>query len=431
MDQVDSLLADLKKILVNLKKNPNRRYMRATLLNKLNQSRIYYNEILDLIDLFGKTNQNFFLKSARLLYGEIKTLIDSKLDRNHLISFKTLAKVSLSFLHLHKRNMANPKVDVKLGTTLIQMYDGAPQHLDAFIDSVNLFNDTVQSDFAAATAAQKQTAQVTVVKLVKSRLTGVARQVIAGADDLQGIIDAVKQHCESKITSDNVLAKLKATRQKDSIETFCNEVETLTTQLKSCYVREEIPANRANTMATKKGVEALISGSKNTDTKLILKAGTFNKINDAIQKVMENNETTSNNNSPATNAQILTGRVSHPRGRGTNHRGRGNYSNFYQHDRHVRYQNSPHNRGNFTNQRGHWSHRGNFSNQRGNWTQRGRYPPNMFLAHQGGVQYQLPAHQAIQMPLHPHIQMPQQQHIPQSTNGNIHPLGVQLGQHIQ
>lgn len=288
---------------------------------------------------------------------------------------------------------------------------------------MSLFNDTVENEFNAATAAQKQAAQVTVVRFVKSRLTGIARQIIADADDLEAIINALKQHCESKITSDGTVAKLKALKQKDSIETFCNEVENLTSQLKSCYVREQIPVDRANTMATKKGVEALVIGIKNTDTKLILKAGSFNKISDAIQKVMENVEhTCTSNNLPATNAQILAGRVNHSRGRGgTNHRGRGNYSHFNQHDRNNRFQNPQSNRGHFTNQRGNWSHRGNFSNQRGNWTQRGRYPPNMYLAQQNSVQYQLPVQQAIQLPLQPHIQMPQQQYIPQQTNGNIHP----------
>lgn len=143
------------------------------------------------------------------------------------------------------------------------------------------------------------------MNFVKSRLTGVARQVIAGINDLPGILTAVRQHCEYKITSDNLLAKLKAVKQKDSTEAFCNEVEKLTTQLRSCYLREEIPAARANTMAVKKGVEALITGIKNTDTKLILKAGTFNKIDDAIQKTLENTEINdSNSNSLATNAQI-------------------------------------------------------------------------------------------------------------------------------
>lgn len=54
------------------------------------------------------------------------------------------------------------------------------------------------------------------------------------------------------------------------------------------YVEEKIPADKANQMATKSGVEALIGGISNYDTKLILKIGTFTKINEAIQKLQEN-----------------------------------------------------------------------------------------------------------------------------------------------
>lgn len=41
-------------------------------------------------------------------------------------------------------------------------------------------------------------------------------------------------------------------------------------------------------MATKRGVEALATGIKNPESKLIMKAGTFGKISDAVQKLQEN-----------------------------------------------------------------------------------------------------------------------------------------------
>lgn len=167
------------------------------------------------------------------------------------------------------------KVNIKLGTTLIQMYDGAPENLDAFLDAVTRLNDTVTADFAAATAAAKEAANITVVRFIKTRLTGAARQVIADINDLQGILDAIKEHCSSKITSDNIIAKLKALKQKDSVATFCNDVEKLTSQLKSCFIKEDIPLQRASQMATKKGVETLINGVRNNDIKIILKAGNF------------------------------------------------------------------------------------------------------------------------------------------------------------
>ena len=125
------------------------------------------------------------------------------------------------------------KVDIRLGTTLVQTYDGAPENLEAFIDAVNLFNDTVTNDFANAIAPQKEAAQLTVLRFVKTRLAGVARQVITDAINLEGLLDTLKQHCESKITSDNLTVKLKTLKQKDSTENFCDEIESHVTA-KSC-----------------------------------------------------------------------------------------------------------------------------------------------------------------------------------------------------
>lgn len=109
---------------------------------------------------------------------------------------------------LYKNNKNYTKI-TKIGTALIQIYDGTPNNLHAFVDAVNLFNDTVDSDFQAATPDRYLAAQLTVFKLVKSRLTGTARDIIAGAEDVHNIINALKRHCESQLTSDNVVAKLK------------------------------------------------------------------------------------------------------------------------------------------------------------------------------------------------------------------------------
>lgn len=48
--------------------------------------------------------------------------------------------------------------------------------------------------------------------------------------------------------------QVKALKQKDSAETFCKEVEKMTNQLKILYIKEQIPAAKANEMAIKKGV---------------------------------------------------------------------------------------------------------------------------------------------------------------------------------
>lgn len=123
-----------------------------------------------------------------------------------------------------------------------------------------------------------------------------------------------------------MIAKLKAAKQKGSVENFCDEVDALTNKLKAVYIEQGIPIQLATSMATKTGVETLINGTNSQDNKIILKAGTFNDIKDATQKMLEN----SNNNSPHT--QVLS----------FNTRGANTHINQGQHSRN--------NRGNYRNQ---------------------------------------------------------------------------------
>lgn len=144
-----------------------------------------------------------------------------------------------------------PKVDVKLGTSLVPVYDGTPENLNAFFDAVALFSDTVNDDFQDTTAAQKTAATEMIMKFVKTRLTGSARQAITRAETLTQILEKLKTQCAPKINSEHIKTKLEALKQKGFLEDFCDNVEKLTLRLASAYVEETIPINKAKQMATK------------------------------------------------------------------------------------------------------------------------------------------------------------------------------------
>lgn len=195
--------------------------------------------------------------------------------------------------------MSNPKVDIKLGTSLVEVFDGTPEKLESFIDSVSLFKDAVDADFAACQPAQIVAARKMVAKFIKTRLTGTARQAIPDTEDVEEIMKSLQEKCKFKVTSDNMLAKLKGIRQKADVDNFCEEVEKLTSRLQTLYVQEGIPGAKAETMATKCGVDTLIRGVKNAETKTILKAGNFTSMNAAIQKLQENDVASNGNNQEA------------------------------------------------------------------------------------------------------------------------------------
>lgn len=337
IESIELDVQTLIKIQNNLKKSINKKYKKETLQSKRQYILALFNDIeTNLIEneqYIPEAKLNFYIRASREAVFEIKQIIDKKLNEHSRSKNSDIKDI---------RNSENmPTVDMKLGTSLVNTYDGSPGQLSAFVDAVELFSDTVDTTFNAASAAEKATAQATVVRFVKTRLTGKARQAIGELNDLQQIIDAIKLRCGAKISADGVLAKLKAARQTSSTEIFCETVEKLTNDLRSAYINENIPADTAEKMATKRGVEALANGIKNPDTKLILKAGTFEKISDAVQKLQEND-----NQEPSTSRpQIFhvrgqhngyrgrgrgfSGRGNRPRGRNSFHNGRYNGNNNY------------------------------------------------------------------------------------------------------
>ena len=86
----------------------------------------------------------FFLNCSRNIFGEIYTLIATKLElaHQHKISLPVIV-YALKFTRKLKEKINTAKmvnVDIKLGTTLIPMYDGSPETLHSFIDATELFN---------------------------------------------------------------------------------------------------------------------------------------------------------------------------------------------------------------------------------------------------------------------------------------------------
>lgn len=346
--KIQKIIKELSKILNNLKKAPFRNYKRATLLQKLSNATTLYKD-LELILVSSEKYipdnlLNFYIKGSRLEYNEIKELIKLKLETKNYISIVTSVLVIVYCIKLKKacrKIVSMPTVDIKLGTSLVNTYDGSPAQLNAFVDAVALYSDTVDAEFQAATADQKAAAKATVVRFVKTRLIGSARQAIGELNDLQQIIAAIKLRCGAKISADGVLAKLKAARQTSSTENFCETVEKLADDLRSAYINENIPADTAEKMATKRGVEALATGIKNPESKLIMKAGTFGKISDAVQKLQENESREPSTSRPQIfhvrghhigyrgRGRGFSGRGNRPRGRNSFHNGRYNGNSIF------------------------------------------------------------------------------------------------------
>lgn len=218
------------------------------------------------------------------------------------------------------------------------------------------------------------------LKFLRTRLTGKARLGLNNNyADITALVNDVKAKCEQKTSPEELLAKLNAIKERDH-EKVCDLVDSLTAKLSALYMADNIPADVAHKMATKAGVDTLQKKITNHDLKIILKAGSFTTVQQAIQKVRENAIL----DAPQ---QVLSYRA--------NTRGRRNgppQQQRYGPPQHQRYQNHSGNRGprfqNFGNRGGRGS-RYQYTRQNfGNNNHRQNFPPrnNIYYAEMGNHQ---------------------------------------------
>lgn len=65
---------------------------------------------------------------------------------------------------------------------------------------------------------------------------------------------------------------------------YIKEIEDLTSSLKRAYISEGVPFRLAGEYSTQNAVKSLSTNASNEKIKLIMEAGTFNNMNEAVSK---------------------------------------------------------------------------------------------------------------------------------------------------
>lgn len=412
---INAYIAKLNATIVNFGKSPNRNYTRKFLINKKEESTQLYKKANNLLKLneekFTPSELDYYLLTIKQKYSDLQLTINQKILDAPKVTFRSCALAVKFCIKLRKAIMATSIAEIiKITSQLIPQYDGSVDKLPSVLAALAALNTLV-------TDANR----VAAIQVVLSRLDGKARVAVgdnpATIDDIK---NRLKEKCETKLHPETVVAKLNATKQTGSIGQFAHQIETLTLDLEKCYLSENIPVDAAANLATRAGVKALTAGIRNTESKMILKAGQFNSLASAIAKAIENEPVTENGQ--GTSQVLYAKRGSfQSRGRGNNHysRGRGNFNG------------RPNYRRNFQNNYNHGQQ--NTSYNRGNGRGRGRgmnhtsyYAHTQSPPQQINASYQQIPPQQIN-PAQQYVQEPQI--LP--NHGNIHPLGVTLRQHIQ
>ncbi|XP_055527293.1 uncharacterized protein LOC129719904 [Wyeomyia smithii] len=255
--------------------------------------------------------------------------------------------------------VAAPQFDAKLAASILTPYDGDSEKLSAFVDGIKFLKTVIAEEHHR-----------TLKLFLMTRISGKARDALPN-DNVDRIIDQIieliKSSCESKVTSEQLIAKINAIKHGSSKEQYCREVENLCDKLTNTYVREYIPHETAKKLATKAGVDKLIKLAPTNNEKIVLQAGTFKTIEQATQKF---NELPDDSEIAEKPNRIFN--VSHQRDYYQNRRGnwrggkndnRNNFSSrgfHYNNQRFMRFNKQQSFNGNYRgargNTRGHWHH---------------------------------------------------------------------------
>ena len=122
------------------------------------------------------------------------------------------------------------------------------------------------------------------VSLIKTKLKGNTRNLIGEESTIKDIINKLKLTVKGE-SVEVLSAKIMNTRQNNkTANTYCSEIENLTKSLKNAYISDGLSCELASKYATQDAVKALAKNCTIDRVKLIMEAGQFNNMNEAITK---------------------------------------------------------------------------------------------------------------------------------------------------
>jgi len=239
---------------------------------------------------------------------------------------------------------------IRLATSLIPEFDGKPENLQSFLDALGLLDSL------------KSTHETTAISLIKTKLKGHVRNLISNEQTIAAIITQLSSAVKGE-SVEVISAKLLNLQQRNkTANQYTQEVEKLTKALEGAYISEGLSQSLANKYSTTTAVKAMTQNCSIDKVKLIMQAGTFTNMNDAISKFVNScTEITGQSN---TVLYYRRGANNYNRGARGYNRGRNNYHNNYNRGSNNNNNNNYNNRGGRRGQnqgrgRGNYNHGNN------------------------------------------------------------------------
>lgn len=261
----------------------------------------------NLVTLFNnivkyiKGEWSYLDDTQRLAVRGIFTIIREKVEKsfdalniNYPVPISCLEEIDLLLLKENSvteegkeelSNMAMTKLEFfNLASKLMpQVFDGSPEKLLSFLDSLHLLNANCENHATSAVA------------FVKTRLSGKARDLITTEDSVTDIINTLKTKVKYE-SSRSSSAKLLNCRQNHKDATsFATEIEKLAENLNRAYISEGVPSEVAGRYTTEQVVKSLSVNSNTEKSRVVMEAGTFNSVQEAVTKFVDVNTAASSN----------------------------------------------------------------------------------------------------------------------------------------
>lgn len=265
-----------------------------------------------------------------------------------------------------KTTMATEKFTYlsNISKIITSKYDGDPNELNAFINSIELADSTSPIENQSA-----------LVKYIKTKLTGTALEAIPeNVQTAKDIIESLKRKIHPE-TSKVIIGRFLALRaDKHNLEKFADKTEDLSNALRRAYISEGINQQLAEKMTIEKTVDMCRLSAKSNLVKSILASTTFSEPKEVVAKLIT--ESTTETNEATIFKYNATYNNNSYRGRGfqNNQNRNRQFNNRYRYNN--RYNNSNHTNGSYSGNAYNNNRRGGFRGRRGrkpfnqnNWRQ--------------------------------------------------------------
>lgn len=314
---------------------------------------VYWNLRDLLVRILDKYNIN--QKVPHSIEQQLKIDTNVIFDSSNSEKFDTIAEVETDFESEDFSNnfkMTQTVVEfLNTASKLICDFDGKPENLRTFLDSLQLIDSL------------KGTHEQAAVSLIKTRLKGTARNLISNESSISEIISKLNSSVKGE-SVEVLTAKIMNIKQNNkSANAYCGEIESLVRSLENAYISDGLNGDLANKYSTQVAVKALTKNCNIDKVKLIMEAGQFNNMNDAISKFVNCcTEATGQQNAILYYGQ-RPNQHNYRRGRGK-FRGRGNFSRNNNNNHNNNNNNNNYSNNNYRNRRGRGNYNGNRNHTR-------------------------------------------------------------------